>query len=310
MVYKVAIIGLGKIACLNDIYADNEYIFSHAKAYMNNQSFQIVAGVDTNINNLNKFHKFTKSKVYTKIEDIDEIIDVVSLCTPSHLRIDIIKKIINKLSPKLIIIEKPIALNMEEALQIKEFLSKYNVKIMINYIRRFLPSFINLKNELNNLKSVVITYNDGLFNTASHFIDLMLFYFNTPNKVINISTTKIGIDYASEFIMQYKDFNIYFIPIKTNKYNLGEIEFFLETKKIEILDRGFKIMHKFPQLNKNFENIYYLDEISIVDNNDMFYNLKYTIEYARLLLEDRVLSNVDDAIQTIKICEDLVYETI
>lgn len=109
---------------------------------------------------------------YISWEDLlksDMSFDLVVDCGPSKERMKRLN-ILNKLfNPKNLLAEKPI--DLDDSCLKTELLKK----IRITYPRRKFDSTNFLKERLkkNSIKNVSINYNNGVFNTLSHFFDLL-----------------------------------------------------------------------------------------------------------------------------------------
>ena len=97
-----------------------------------------VATVDTDRSKAEEAAKnFGARKVYTSIEEalLDPEIEAVDICLPHHLHEPVAVQAANH--KKHILIEKPLARNLEEADRIIESAEKNGVKLMVGQSRRF-----------------------------------------------------------------------------------------------------------------------------------------------------------------------------
>lgn len=88
------------------------------------------------------------SKTYTNYEDLlrETGIDAVIIALPTHLHTQCAKQAAE--AKKHILLEKPIARNIEEAKEIISTAKKNSVRLMIGYPLRFSTAFNNLKKKL------------------------------------------------------------------------------------------------------------------------------------------------------------------
>lgn len=145
--YTAAIIGTGRIGFTLGFDKKREQPASHTMALLYNKRIKIVAGCDTNPENLEKWHKYIKNaeifssskKLYEKF--VPDII-VVAVNESSHLKecYDAINA-----KPKLVILEKPVALNSAEAAKIHSMAEKNLVPVMVNHERRFSKDYLAAK---------------------------------------------------------------------------------------------------------------------------------------------------------------------
>jgi len=162
---NVAVIGIGAMGK------------NHARVYSDIDNVNLVAVCDVDEELAKKTADKYKSNYYVDYKEMlkKEKIEAVSVCVPTKMHkqvaIDAIKNKIN------VLIEKPIAVTVEESKEIIDEAKKNNIKLTIGHIERFNPVVIELKkriknNELGNILKV-------------HCERLSLF----PQRVIDIGVT-------------------------------------------------------------------------------------------------------------------------
>ncbi len=77
----------------------------------------------------------------------DPAVDIVCICTPNHMHAE--QTIKAAQAGKHILIEKPIALNWEDAKLMKDAVDKAGVKTLVGYVLRWNPLFMTAKNMLD-----------------------------------------------------------------------------------------------------------------------------------------------------------------
>ena len=95
-------------------------------------------------------------------------IDVAIVTTPDDFHYDILKKLANW-PLKLVICEKPICTDLQQAREIVELYKAKGIGLMVNYTRRFLPYYDFLKQE--NPLTGICRFNRGWAHSASHAIE-------------------------------------------------------------------------------------------------------------------------------------------
>ena len=181
-IYASVVIGLGQIGLQYDLHSplQKKHCLSHTKAYLTHTNFELLGGIDPDLNNRNSFEQFSKKPSFENIETFLESNqpDIISICVPTKYHLNILDKVA-PFKPKLILLEKPIASNLEELTKVEELVNKYDLKIMVNYFRRYLPFVKKIKEAINNneygpLQNGHVYYVKGLFNNASHYINILL----------------------------------------------------------------------------------------------------------------------------------------
>jgi len=132
---------------------------SHVRVYSELKDAELVAVCDANkktakdvADNYNVNHYADYKEMIKK-----EKIDAVSICVPTKFHKDVAVEVIrNKIN---VLVEKPIAVTLEEAKEIINEADKNNVRLMVGHIERFNPVVIELKkriagNELGKIYKV------------------------------------------------------------------------------------------------------------------------------------------------------------
>lgn len=130
----------------------------------------------------------------------DESIDLIDICTPPQVRLDLITAAAEK--GKHVLVEKPLALSLEEALQIYNVVKQNNVKFNIIQNYRYFPCVGKVKDRVSrgylgdiisvqcsgltphpadSTKATWLYHSGGaLFDFAPHVIDLLLWLVGSP----------------------------------------------------------------------------------------------------------------------------------
>lgn len=308
MKHSVLLIGLGKIALGFDLGNNENEIFSHTKAFMRHDSFDLLSGVDQSEDRRKEFETFSTKKAFSTTDEVYEhykFADVVSICTPTELRLSVFLNIL-KFNPKLVIIEKPLASTAVEANEILAIAEKHGVKLYVNYMRRVEPCFTEIKNKLSNetVSKIIINYTNGLFTNASHFINLMLYYFGRPSSISLISKEKLNYDYAADFILKYEHFNVYFITHRKIDYSLGELDIICDNERYYLYDWGFKAKFYKATEDPLFPTLKMLTETNEIKAPQMNIYMEHVANHIdKMLTKEYSLDDVKDAIITTEICE-------
>ena len=232
-----AVIGLGNIGLGYDLAHNKDFIQTHTKAFLKHHGFNLVFGVDPEPGKRKAFKRYRGCPSYLSLESaISDFsaVDVVSVCVASEQR-ESLWKGITLLRPKIVVLEKPLAKKVDDALRIVTWAKKNKIALVVNYIRRFEPSTYVLKAALQNkrlgqLIGVDIRYNGGFYNNASHYIDLMILFFGSPSKVRRTRVKKNGHDLDMDFVLEYPSFEVQGRSIDT-LCPVGEIAFWCEQGK-------------------------------------------------------------------------------
>ncbi len=122
---------------------------NHARIYSDIENVQLAGISDLNLVLGEKIAKKYNCRFYKNFEEMleKEKPDLVSLVTPTSTHEKIALKILEKKIPLLI--EKPIASNVEEGKKIIDCAEKNKTKLMVGHIERFNPAIIELKKRVD-----------------------------------------------------------------------------------------------------------------------------------------------------------------
>ena len=211
--FTASIIGVGRIGFLLQFDNKREQPASHSLALKKNSHITIKSACDIDKKKLKLWKKhYKKSDIY---ENVNEFLkkdksDIVVIYVNEPYKLDVTLKVIKK-SPKLIILEKPIAPNLDEALLIKQFAKRYKVPICVNHERRYSLDYQMAKKlieskRVGDIESVVASFWSGakvykpssekngdysLIHDGTHLFDIMDYLFDIKFKKPKIAKMEI-----------------------------------------------------------------------------------------------------------------------
>lgn len=141
--YTAAVIGTGRIGFTLGFDRKREQPASHTMALRANRRIKLISGCDNNGPRLAHFHRFNRRcAVYSDCSQLFAAekpdIVVVSVNEDSHMKTALAAL---HAKPKLIILEKPVALNMEQARRIQAEAEHCGVPVLVNHERRFADDY-------------------------------------------------------------------------------------------------------------------------------------------------------------------------
>lgn len=275
--YRAAVIGCGRIGCGFDDDPLRKVISTHATAYSKNPKTNLDALCDIDEIKLEKYgKKYAVTQLFTNIDELLEKtkLDVVSICTHPDMHEEVVIKAV-KAGVKGIFCEKPIANSISAAKNMIAICKKNNVVLIIDHQRRFDPLFSNIKRVIDKgylgiIYQTVFYYTAGIFNTGTHVIDLMRYFFgdvewvmgrrspimssnqSDPN-IDGVLSFKNGI-YASIHALNVRDYLIFEQDILGSKGRLRILNSGFEIEYYGISDsRYFSGYKEFEKRNLPFE---------------------------------------------------------
>lgn len=203
--YNILIIGAGGQGALADAPGSrNEHkIISFGHAFKKHHGFWLAGFYDKDLCKTHTASTIWKCCSYIDLKQAFEPrmyhkIDVAVVTTPDNTHYEILKQLA-EYPLKLVICEKPLCEDLQQAREIVELYSQKNIPLMVNYTRRFLPYYQDLKQKYKNgdfgrLIDYNILFNKGMLHTGTHAIDFITWF--TDFKLTNgLEMTEMPIDY-------------------------------------------------------------------------------------------------------------------
>lgn len=189
----------------------------HASAIEKISNAQLVAVCDKVDGAMEYYSSTYNASTYNDFSEMlnNEEIDIVCICTPSGFHVNLAVEAAK--SGKHIVVEKPIAMTLEDSARIVAAASKNNIKLSVVHPNRFRPVVQELKAILNSGKlglvshaNCIVNWNrnqeyynqakwrgtkqfDGgvLMNQAIHNLDLLLWFMGKPTEVFSMEATRL-----------------------------------------------------------------------------------------------------------------------
>lgn len=194
--YTAALVGLGRIGYSLGLDKKREQPASHTMALLNNPRINLIAGCDTDSIALSKWQDANKKAV-----GYSDSANLYARCRPDIVTVAVnenahLKEAVEAIhaKPKLVILEKPVALNLLEAEKIQQEAEKFQVPVLVNHERRFAEDFKLAKSymkKIGEIQSVraelcssLCVYNPAeektgaysLIHDGTHLVDAVLFF--------------------------------------------------------------------------------------------------------------------------------------
>jgi predicted dehydrogenase len=231
--FSAAIIGLGQIGQGYDYdLSDDHMVLTHANAYHYHKGFDLAAAVDHDPKQCERFINKFGSPAYPSIEELFSHHDpeVFSICVPTSQHFKTFMDVIFH-GPLAILCEKPIAAELSEGEEMVKLAKAQQCALLVNYIRRFDPGVLDLKEMIQQLEfgeiyKGVAWYSKGIIHNGSHYIDLLRFLLGevTNVQVLERGREWMGNDQEPDICIHFGDIPIYFLAAREECYSLGSIE--------------------------------------------------------------------------------------
>ena len=275
MTLKVAIIGYG--------YWGPKL----ARNIQNSNNFDIEFIIDTSLNNLNKAKKnFPLCQFYKDYRKLDsKKVDLVVISTPTKTHFKIANHFLNKTN---VLIEKPLALKLNDVLKLEKLSLRKKKKLFVDYpfifsgSIKYLKDIINKKKygkllEIESFREQAPIRNDAdvVWDLGVHDISILRYLLNTnPKKIksVKYNTIKTKKKDTAYINLEYKNDLKVFIKnswISPLKIRLIKFKF---QKAIIICDENEPIYKLKVFTKKKLTSIYKLD-LPEIDLSEPLFNL-------------------------------------
>jgi predicted dehydrogenase len=173
---------------------------------------------------------------------------IAAVCTPTATHLEYLEKLISAKIP-LIICEKPVCSSLVEVKKLRQLKNRSKSRVVINYTRRFQPSFEKLKKRFTHqltqesLRTISVRYQRGFLNNASHALDLIQFLTGWDISSAKIHPfQRVCDEFPSDPTLSghgnWNGVAMSILGLPNVRFSLFEIDFFFERSAIRLRDRG------------------------------------------------------------------------
>ena len=170
------------------------------------------------------------------------------ICSPTNTHFEYLSQFLNVGIP-LIICEKPVCASLDEVNKLRQLRKRSKSRVVINYTRRFQPSFEKLKKRFAQqmatelLRAISLRYQRGFLNNASHALDLIQFL--TGWNILDAkfhSSQSVQDEFPEDPTLSgfgtWNGAQISILGLPHVRFSLFEIDFFFERTAIRLRDRA------------------------------------------------------------------------
>lgn len=283
MIHKSLIVGSGKIGAFLDM-PDSQEVQTHAHAYQKHSNFELIGFYDTDVEKSESASKLWNAKSFQSLEEAisEGSPEVVSLCSPTIYRKDFYELLKNNNSIKFLWIEKPLSLNQEDLQVVESLIRSKDIKVVVNYPRRYGREFIGLKEKIDSkilgeLQQGVMTYTKGFLNNGSHLIQLMTYFFGTPQsfQILDCYEDYSNNDLNLDVRFSFQEGSVTFHSLRESNYSNIEFDFFFSKSRASFKQFGLLYSLNGVRVDPVFDGYKDLEMNNYVDSGmgDSFLNV-------------------------------------
>lgn len=244
---RTIVAGLGRAGALApavDAPDGTPIIRNHVEALLHLPRFELVAVIDSDTKRYRKAarrHSALRAVPFqASLADLDRgSADVIVLATPTSERESIFRSAL-ALRPRMILVEKPLADDVRTGARLLEAAHRAKVDVRVHFNRRFdgaIQRFLRTKPKAPAL--VVGRYGKGLFNYASHLVDLLLSWFGPPTHVRALEERPPGADPTISFACTFAgDVQAYVLGMRGLQFDQFEIELDFANRRLAMTNNG------------------------------------------------------------------------
>ena len=118
----------------------------HARIYSELQEAELVGVHDSNPDTARKIAAKCKTRAFGSLEEMVDAVDAASIVTPTTTHLAIAEPFLKR--GKHVVVEKPIAMNTEEARKLVDLAEKHGAKLAVGHVERFNPVLVALEERL------------------------------------------------------------------------------------------------------------------------------------------------------------------
>ena len=230
---RAAVVGLGQIGQGYDYdLHDSGVVLTHARAYATHEAYLLLAGVDSDAGQRDRFTERFGRPAYADAASMMERHhpDVVSICVPMGQHLTVFRQVI-PFGPRAILCEKPMTGVLSEAEDMLRLAGASHCALAVNYIRRFEPGVLALKKALQQgdageIEKGVCWYSKGIVNNGSHFIDLLSFLLGDVTEVLILDRGRelAAGDPEPDVRLRFGKTPVYLLAGREECFSVGRIE--------------------------------------------------------------------------------------
>ena len=248
-IYTVLIIGAGRIGAFFDT-PQSETILTHAHAFSAHPGFNLLGFVDANLVAARQAAEIWGGKAFNSIADTFSLhaVDVVVIAAPDEFHYRLLLEL-SAFPVKLVFTEKPLTRSVTEAKEIRDLYQNRGISLALNYTRRYVPAFANLREEIasdlfGRFLSGSGLYGKGTLHNGNHLVDLVRFLLGeiTHSQTVAHTYDYYDDDPSCSAILTMTGGQLFFMQaVDCRYYTVFEMDMLFENGRIRVIDAGFSI---------------------------------------------------------------------
>lgn len=253
-IFAVAVVGLGRIGAGYEPWksasSKTVVIRNHVDAILATPGLKLAAVAEADQERRSELEadaRLSGVPFFQNLEGLPSGLDIICIATPTAERTRDVGGAIEK-TPKLLVIEKPLACTLEEARRLVNTATAKNIGVVVNFPRRLDFGFEEIRKSFRQTpRKVVIRYGKGLKNYASHAVDWLLQWYGSVRAVQAFGGFQPCEDPNISFVCRMgAGFDAVFLGLDGLIYDQFEIDVIFDDRVLELRNSGIEKISRRP----------------------------------------------------------------
>ena len=237
--------GLGSIGQGYD-YDNKSLILTHARAFERHPGFELLAGVDPDASQRDRFERQYHLPAYPDIAALlaNSRPEVLALSVPTSLHPAAFAQVL-AVGPKAVLCEKPLAQTLTDARGMVAAAATARCALAVNYVRRSDPGVQELKRAIDarqygEVYKGVAWYSKGLRNNGTHLVDLLRYLLGEEEsyELLDHGRKWQQQDPEPDFRIRFGVTDVYFFSAREECFSHSRIELVATGGRLVYADGG------------------------------------------------------------------------
>ncbi|NHC48146.1 Gfo/Idh/MocA family oxidoreductase [Cytophagaceae bacterium 50A-KIRBA] len=285
-----------------------DIIQTHCRAIELHPMFELMGAVEPDISLQKLFSKKYKKPVFGQVNTaLDQLsADIYVLACPTNLHFSVLKSILEKDKPQVILCEKPLSYQLDEAKEMIQMCESKGVQLLVNYIRRSDLGAIEIKRkidveEIQSPIKGICYYSKGFLHNGSHFLNVLKYWLGDVKQFKELSNGKQlnQFDAEPDLYVSFEKGDVVFMSTWDQLNPYHAIELVSKSSKLSYLNGGELIEWRD---RRNSDNVY------IIENSMHRYQWQVFDNIAHLLNGNAfyALCSAGEAYETLSDCKKML----
>lgn len=229
----------------------DQFVLTHARAFQRHPAFQLAAAVDQDASRRTLFEQRFSAPAFATIGDALAAVhaDVVALAVPTNLHQRLGEETLALGQPKVLLCEKPLTGTVDGGRALVHESRRRGCSLFVNYMRRAEPAVRELRTRLDSgaiegpLRGV-LWYSKGLYNSASHFVNLGEYLLGPVSSVQRLGSADraSGSDAEPDFQITFRNGDVTCLAAGTRRYFHNTMELIAANGRIRYEAAGALVL--------------------------------------------------------------------